>query len=262
MKVVALERDFSGADLVAQVPHLRIEVERRSAVDIVCEKIAVLIATGVLQIGDQLPGERELASSFGVSRETVRGAVRNLVGCGVVDVAHGSRTRIINDDIGSLKLGATRIGQINRYDVEDVNRARFLMEQTVVGDAAENINAETLAFLDASLKQQEVAIDDPIRFLICDRDFHNAIYRACGNPVLAEFVMDLYSYMMGYRRRAMSRPGAVGRSYADHRAIVAALRARDRAETQRAFGLHLQRIHDSTKSELTEGWPNTTQADS
>lgn len=223
-------------------------LERRSAGDAVCEKLAMAIASGVFRIGDSLPGERELASTFGVSRETVRGAVRMLAGCGILDVSHGTRTRVRSDDVSALKLSASRIQEINRYTIEDVHKARWLVEQDVVADAAEKIDTATLEFLETSLDQQAAAMDDPVRFLICDRDFHAAIYKACGNPLLSNFVIYLYGYMMGHRRQAMSQPGAIEQSHADHRAIVAALKAHDRKATQQAFGRHLDRIYTSTKS--------------
>jgi DNA-binding GntR family transcriptional regulator len=81
---------------------------------------------------------------------------------------------------------------------------------------------------------------------VLDREFHLAIYRRCANPVLAEFVGDLFGYMMQQRHRAVSEPGAIARSHADHTEIVRALDGRDRDATVRAFGVHIQRIYDTT----------------
>src|SRR3569623_791155 len=62
----------------AGVTELRDGLVKRGMRDIVCDKLQMLIASGVLQVGDVLPGERELAAALGVSRETVRGAVQTL----------------------------------------------------------------------------------------------------------------------------------------------------------------------------------------
>jgi DNA-binding FadR family transcriptional regulator len=97
-----------------------------------------------------------------------------------------------------------------------------------------------------SLEVQRSAIDDPVRFLISDREFHLAIYRASGNPVLADFVSDLYTYMMDYRRKAMSEPGAIGKSHADHKEIVEGLSAHDPDAVVAAFNRHLERIYSTT----------------
>ncbi|MBN9011420.1 MAG: GntR family transcriptional regulator, partial [Rhizobiales bacterium] len=52
------------------------------------------LAGTALAVGDELPGERELSAILSVSRETIRGAIQTLAGRGLVDVAHGSRTRV------------------------------------------------------------------------------------------------------------------------------------------------------------------------
>lgn len=141
---------------------------------------------------------------------------------------------------------------IDSYDLEDVHAARLHIELKVVGDAAENIDEEALRKLDSLLDAQKICGDDAMRFLICDREFHVAIYRNCGNPLLSDFVTDLYTYMMDYRRSAMSRPGAIEASYKDHSDIVAALRRHDRAAVVAAFHHHLIRIYETTKALLAD----------
>lgn len=244
----------SGRDssILAQVPELRHGVERRSVRDIVCEKLALLIGTGVLQTGDQLPGERELATAFGVSRETVRGAVQVLALRGIIDVSHGARSRVISTDVGALQAGVIPVRGIDRYGIDDVHASRLLIERQVVADAAQHIDDATLAMLDKSLTEQERASDDPLRFLIFDREFHSAIYHAASNRLLADIVTDLYAYMMDRRRSAMSRPGAIKESLADHRAIVEALHSRDREAAVAAFDRHIERIYRSTKTVLRD----------
>ena len=62
----------------AEAPHLKAEIGRRTVRERISDKLASLIASGILQIGDELPSERELASLLDVSRETVRGAIQTL----------------------------------------------------------------------------------------------------------------------------------------------------------------------------------------
>ena len=241
-----------GNDILSQVPELRPSLTRRTARDVIADKLMSLIATGVLGAGDELPGERELAAALDVSRETVRGAIQALSARGIVEVSQGSRTRVSNVDLTHVPVTIAAPSAIDSYDLDSVHAARLLIELKVVGDAAERIGEAELARLESSLAAQQVANSDPIRFLICDREFHVTIYRACGNPLLADFVTDLYTYMMEHRRYAMARPGAIAASYADHVAIVEALRARDRTAVVASFKAHLERIHDTTR-EMLEG---------
>lgn len=244
---------MSLTDFVLEnAPELREAIVRWNVRDVVAGKIAMLIASGILKVGDDLPSERDLAASLQVSRESVRGGIQILAARGLLAVLQGARTRVRSDDVGPefKRLREPRL--INSYEMEHVHSARLLVERPVVGDAAERIDEETLAFLRESMKAQQGALEDPVRFLISDREFHLAIYRCCGNPALADFVGDLYAYMLEHRCRAIAAPGAIARSYADHEAIVSALEGRDRGATVRAFETHLERIYRTTLGVLEQ----------
>ena len=70
------------SSIFAQVPHLRAEIGRRTVRERISDKLASLIASGILQVGEELPSERELAALLAVSRETVRGAIQTLAALG------------------------------------------------------------------------------------------------------------------------------------------------------------------------------------
>jgi DNA-binding FadR family transcriptional regulator len=234
--------------LFAPLPNLRI-VKRRVGEQI-SEKLASHLASGILQNGDDLPGEREIAAAFAVSRESVRSAIQDLASRGLVEVSHGARTRVVSADGATRQPGFLAADAINSYDLRSVHGARLLAERAVVAEAAEQIDSSTLARLEASLAAQKNCLEDPVRFLICDREFHIAIYRAAANPLLSDFVMGLYSYLMEQRRTAMSQPGAILRSYRDHTEIMAGLRAHDAAAVVAAFDRHLDRIYATTRAIL------------
>lgn len=231
---------------------LRRDLPRRTIKDVIADKLAALIASGVLVVGDELPGERELAAALSVSRETVRAAVQVLAARGILDVAQGTRTRVAATDFGDMALGIASRPSVNDYDLDAVHEARLLIERRVVADAAERVSEAVLERLRRSLAAQEACLSDPARFLICDREFHVTVYRACGNPLLADIAIDLYTYLLGHRRRVVSQPGAIASSLADHRAILAALKARDRDAAVAAFAVHEERIYTSTRSLLAK----------
>ncbi len=234
------------ASALAEVSSLRDGVVKRGIREIVCDKLQTLIASGVLQVGDELPGEREL-QAFDVGRETVRGAIQILAGRGIVEVSHGSRTRIARNDVGPITIGIGMAEAIDSYDIESVHAARLVVERHVVAEAAVRIDEDALAHLDEDITAQKAAEDDPVRFLISDREFHVAIYRAAQNPLLCDVTIDLYGYMLEHRRRAVSQPGAIEKSIRDHTAIVAALRAHDASAVVAAFDHHINRIYRTTR---------------
>jgi len=242
-------RSPQGA-LFVPLPDMRGSIVKRTVKEQISEKLASHIASGILQVGDELPGERELAAAFAVSRESVRSAIQDLASRGLVEVSQGARTRVVSAEGAARQPGFATAGALNGYDLRSVHGARLLAERAVVAEAAERIDGATLARLDASLAAQKHCLEDPVRFLICDREFHFAIYRCAANPLLSDFVMGLYSYLMEQRRTAMSQPGAILRSYKDHTEIMAGLRARDAATVVAGFDRHLDRIYTTTRAIL------------
>ena len=117
-----------------------------------------------------------------------------------------------------------------------------------MAEAARNLSAEDIGRLEDSIVAQQAACNDPVRFLICDREFHLTIYYASGNRLLADFVVDLYTYMLEHRRIAMGKPGAIEKSLEDHRFIVNALKMRNPEAVSAAFANHILRIHDTSRA--------------
>ena len=239
-------------EVFAHTPNLKAEIGRRTVREQISDKLASLVASGILQVGDELPSERELASLLDVSRETVRGAIQTLAAIGVVAVSQGARTRVVSRKIDTLKIGVTSPSAINAYDLESVHKARLLIERAVAAEAASRIDDDTLARLKQSLAIQKQTMRDPVHFLICDREFHITIYRSSGNPLLADFVTDLYAFMLDHRKVAVSQPGAIEKSYLDHVAIYEALRAHDPQAATQAFGRHIDRIYATTVDVLAD----------
>lgn len=234
-------------DYLTDDAHALSVVPKPSMKDFVVQKIATLIATGILDLGDPLPSERELATALSVSRETVRGAILILSTRGILSVTQGTRTVVAATEVGDLAVQSARYRDISRYSLDDVHEARLLIEDQVARAAAVRIEGGALNVLRTSIAAQEAAIDDPVRFLICDREFHTTIYRAGGNAALADMAADLYSYLLDHRRRAVAQPSSIATSIADHRAILAGLEARDPEVAAKAFAIHETRIYTTTK---------------
>ena len=224
------------------------KVAHRSIKDEVAERFATLIASGVLGVGDSLPSERDLASSMGVSRETIRGALLILSTKGIVTVVQGARTKVTSVDVGGLGMSALSNGRMTDYKLEDVHEGRLMVEARLATLAAERVDAATIKHLKELIQVQEAAKNDPVGFLIADRAFHTAVYKACGNAVLSDLAATLYSYQLNHRRHAVSKAGVIEQSIEDHRDILYALEARDAEALVKALGSHERRIYDSTRA--------------
>ena len=221
---------------------------RRSMKDVIAERLATMIGSGALAVGDPLPSERELAAAMGVSRETIRGALLILSTRGIIAVAQGARTTVASDDVGELGLRKVlpRDG-MGQYGLSEVHESRLLVEERIARLVARRAKPAMLDRLARLIEAQERAVDDPVRYLILDREFHAVIYRACGNRVLSDLAVTLWAFLLDHRRRVVARAGAIERSIEDHRAILAALRDGDGAAAAAAFGVHERRIYETTR---------------
>ena len=231
----------AATTVLEKMPELQGGVARQSVRSGVAGKIAWLIASGSIKRGDSLPSERDLAEALQVSRETVRGGIQMLAERDILSVSHGARTKVASEEIPPEFRERREAMLMNRHSLGDIHAARLLIESAVVADAAERMDEATLRALKDMLDRHIEALDDPVRFIIMDREFHLAIYNACGNQVLSEFVADLYAYMMEHRCRAMAEEGAILQSYEEHKVIFEALQARDRNKVAAAFDVHINR---------------------
>lgn len=221
--------------------------------DVIAEKLATLIASGILCVGEELPSERELAATLSVSRETVRSAIQTLASHGILKVVHGARTTVLKADLGSFAIHGSNPQSFEKYDLESVHESRLLIERKVVTEAARRISSETIEHLRRSLDVQSTCLNDPIRFLMCDREFHVLIYQSSGNPLLADICTDLYNYLLDHRKHIVSKPQAISASIKDHQSIFHALEQHDAKEAAAAFGAHEMRIYLTTKDRLDGG---------
>ena len=237
-------------ELIARIPGDSGQIGKRTVKEQISDKLAYMIHSGLLRIGDELPSERELASTLGVSRETVRAAIGVLQARKMVEVSQGSRTRVLGTGPFSLHESVSTLRNLQNRSFEEVAEARAAVEVQVIWLAAQRIGANELARLANLVRDQEAMLDDPVRFQISDRVFHTTLYGACGNALLVDVVSDFYDYALEFRRRALQRPGAIAHSVAEHRAIVAALKTRKPEAAVAAAQKHLEQVRKTTLDEM------------
>jgi len=218
--------------------------------DLLASKILEMIFTGLLRDGDVLPSERELGNMFGVSRETIRGALAVVSAYGLINVSHGAKTRVNRNEkllqrcIELLpELGAV---QINNYDVDTVFGSRKVIESAIVRNAAQIIDQKGLDALRKSLNQQKQLFKEPVHFQLADKNFHKLISEYAGNDILFKYTEDLYSYGLNFRRLVMQMDGSIERSYQEHEAVYQALEAHDPDRAEQAMLNHLGSVYRTT----------------
>jgi GntR family transcriptional repressor for pyruvate dehydrogenase complex len=219
------------------------------ASELVVDHVRRLILNGDLQRGGRLPAERELVRSLGVSRSSVRGGLRALVGKGVLVTRHGAGTFVADGPPVLDSEPLNFLAALHGFTRAEMFEARRTLEVGIAGLAAERVTGEDLAAMSEEVTGMFASIDDPQGFLVHDIRFHRAVAKACANPILASLV-EMVSALFYEERRKTAELSADPRSVAQmHRQIYQAIRARDRARAQALMFEHLTRAEREQETE-------------
>jgi len=205
----------------------------------VANKILELIDSGVFPPGSRLPGERDLAEKFGVSRVAVREAEISLQAQGRLEIKVGSGAYVL-DGSSMLVNGLPRVGPF------ELTEARALFEAESAALAAPIISDEAIEELEkyiAIMSGKEKSDMTPDE---ADAAFHNAIARSTNNHAIM-FVID----SMWQMRTEAAQLQKVYRNVCDkdsshredeHQAILDALKKRDSSAARSAMRAHFTRM--------------------
>src|SRR5580700_5750740 len=115
-------------EIVTRIPGDNGPIAKRTVKDQISDKLAYMIHSGLLRAGDELPSERELASTLGVSRETVRAAIGVLHARRMIQVNQGSRTRVLGPGPFSLHDSVSTLSNLRDRSFSEVAEARAAVE--------------------------------------------------------------------------------------------------------------------------------------
>jgi GntR family transcriptional regulator, transcriptional repressor for pyruvate dehydrogenase complex len=191
-------------------------------------KIKEMIVSGDLQPGDRLPRENDLAQHLGLSRNSLREAVRALEVINILDVRQGDGTYVTSLAPELLLDAVTFVVDFHRDDrVLQFLEVRRILEPAATALAAARIAAEEVDALSALV--DEITPQTPVEERVeRDVEFHRRIANASGNVVLAGLIESLTGHTTRARRwRGLTEQDAYEHTVSEHRAICAALRAGD-----------------------------------
>jgi len=200
-----------------------VPARRRGLADEVADRIRDAVFDGVYPLGSQLR-EVELAEALGVSRGPVREALFRLEREGLVR--------------SEWHRGAT-VTALSGEDIAELDSLRAALEQLAVELVVERAGEEALAAIDAVVRRMERAADEH-EMVRCDLEFHDAVYAAAGHRRLREAWQAIRSqvHLFLLTRIGVATDGYLAGIPAEHRELVAALRARDREAALELFAEH------------------------
>ncbi|CAM5710349.1 MULTISPECIES: FadR/GntR family transcriptional regulator [Streptomyces] len=215
------------------------------------EKIKGMIVSGALRPGDRLPKESELAAELGLSRNSLREAVRALSLIRILDVRQGDGTYVTSLDPQLLLEAMSFVVDFHRDDtVLEFLAVRRILEPAATALAAPRIDAGQLDALEAQL--DALGAEPSVEQLVAaDLEFHRSIVQSAGNSVLCSLLDGLSGPTTRARIwRGLTQEDAVGRTLREHRAILGALRDRD-AEAARSWAtVHIASVEQWLRSTL------------
>ena len=234
-----------GADAVARP---------QAATERAVSAIMRLLTSGELGPGDRLPAERDLALRLGVSRSTLREAIRGLEMMRVVQVRHGGGIFVTSLDAPLLLEAAGFALQLMRdHEVVELLEVRAILEGAAAAFATARMTGEQVRVLSQRLEELDAATTADA-FLEADIAFHACIAASAGNVVLAS-LLDTFSsrtYRARYLNAGLGLEDSLPRGRAAHRRIYEAIAARDPEAARASASTHVTTVTAWLRSVSTE----------
>ncbi|MVO84362.1 FCD domain-containing protein [Streptomyces sp. p1417] len=210
-------------------------------------EVTQLILDRRLRPGALLPTEAELMEQLGVSRNSVREALKALQALDIVEIRHGYGTYVGEASLTPLTDGLTFRTLVKIADdthaLAEILQVRAVLEQGLIREVAARLTDPELSDLEDLVARMEGSAAAGEAFPDLDREFHEALYRPLGNALVPQLLgafWNVFHRVAGVR--GWSSDPAPDITVRRHRDIVTALRAGDVGAAQRAMADHFRGI--------------------
>ena len=210
------------------------------------DEITGLILSRGLRSGDPLPTETELVEALGVSRNSIREALKALQALDIVEIRHGYGTYVGRLSLDPLADGLTfrALHDIGRdlRSMEEILEVREALEAALIRRVAESVPEEDLAALDEVTKRMAEHAKSGDTFADEDREFHEILYRSLNNALVTQLLRAFWDVFHRVNHRLGVTDPDPAQTVRRHRAIVTALRKRDVARAEHAMVEHFRNL--------------------
>src|SRR3954454_18316726 len=220
-------------------------VSRDGLPEQIAQRLIALVIERQLEAGDRLPPERELAAEMGVSRSSLREALRALAMLGVTEMRHGDGTYLTSLEPAVLMRPVGLVLALSDAGLAELFEARKLVEPGLARLAAERIGDEAAAELCRCAEASQETLQDAEAFMWHHIEVHGLIARAADNAILSRLLDSIAGMGLASRRRTGRIADVREQSARDHREIAAAIAAHDAEEAKAAMLRHLENVESA-----------------
>lgn len=227
------------------MPH---PIQRRKVSEQVLDELKRMIKEGQFPPNSKLPSETELAKMFKVSRAPVREALSVLAASGLIESKQGGGSWVKDVQLNDM-LAATTLEMVSNEQVLYLLETRMILETEAAALAAQRFQETDLEALKQAqnefqrIVEEEESIGDR-----ADVDFHLAVVRASHNPILIQMVeniADLYHKVLRFTlKQNVGWQRKREQVFAEHEAIVSAIRQRDGQLARQKMAEHLAHVQE------------------
>ncbi|MDY3618595.1 FadR/GntR family transcriptional regulator [Agathobaculum sp.] len=217
--------------------------ERMNVTESVVRYLTEHIQNGDWPVGSKIPSENQLTEQLGVSRASVRVAIQQLIGVGVLESEHGKGTFLRDDRVETLLTGANQITPADCADIRAVLEFRRILEPESAALAAKNAAAEQIAKLRELTVHLPTLLGQKSEFVRCDIAFHEALCQASGNHLLVKSLHEVFAQTVRNHVQLTTRFGEQDALFF-HPQILDAVEARNANRARALMEAHILQNYD------------------
>ncbi len=212
---------------------MTVSLRRAPLVDMICER---LLST--YRQAEWLPPERTLATELGISRSSLREAIKRLENQGLLESRHGVGVRVTNNPKSPLAQTLLHVLPSPSERIRQFAAVRVLLEPEIAALAAQHVSSADVDALTICQHQLHAAatVDDAVS---ADLEFHRLLATIAGNQVLALMLSSIAHLAAEARRVSLQRVG-LPHAFAQHQRVLDAVAARDPEAARDAMLAHVE----------------------
>lgn len=229
-------------------------VERLKVSDSVAAQLVQLITRGSYAVGEKLPSERVLAEEFGVSRSSMREAIRGIEATGMLNSSHGVGVFVVSNSLPTQTHSDILV--FDEFTVPELFEVRRMIERDAAGWAAQRITPPMVAELEDIIEKSGSPDLSDEDFVQLDVKLHQTIAKASRNELLATIYGGLEPTMLKYSLRVISLPGRRDHAHVGHKRIVDAITSGRARDARNAAVAHISDVERDIAKSLAKPGPS------